>query len=119
MQTHVLKRIDELVSQGNATQRSQPQKDYWMRNLVTAQSWMSSAANAIQQVAPDGSFFRQELDVNPMKFQSSLWRNRMNAKTSSDGPVRPSPDIRPNISLCTDTQQQNAASQCLLRAGQL
>lgn len=62
MQAHVLNRIEELVKQGNASQRSQPQEDYWMRDLVTAQSWLSSAANAIQQVAPDGSFFRKELD---------------------------------------------------------
>ena len=62
MQAHVLKRIDELVTQGNATVRSQPQDDYWMRNVTAAQNWMSSAANAIQQIAPHGSFFRQELD---------------------------------------------------------
>ncbi|MBX9901021.1 MAG: hypothetical protein K2Y28_09590 [Burkholderiaceae bacterium] len=62
MQSHVLKRIDELVMRGNAAARSQSKGDHWMRDIVESQSWLSSAANAIQQVAPDGSFFRLELD---------------------------------------------------------
>ena len=62
MQTHVLKRIDELITRGNATIRSQSRDDYWLRDIVEGQSWMASAANAIQQVSPQGSFFRVELD---------------------------------------------------------
>ena len=62
MQSHVLKRIDELISRGNATVRSQSSEDYWMRDVVDTQSWMASAANAIQQVSPTASFFRVELD---------------------------------------------------------
>ena len=33
-----------------------------MRDVVAGQSWMASAANAIQQVSPAGSFFRAELE---------------------------------------------------------
>ena len=62
MQSHVLKRIDELISRGNATVRSQSSEDYWMRDVVATQSWLASAANAIQQVSPTASFFRVELD---------------------------------------------------------
>ncbi|UCV27295.1 hypothetical protein [Ferribacterium limneticum] len=62
MQTHVLKRIDELVTRGTATVRSQSHEDYWMRDVVASQSWFSSAANSIQQVAPTDSFYRAELD---------------------------------------------------------
>ena len=62
MQAHVLQRIDELISRGNATVRAQSREDYWINDIVQAQSWMASAANAIQQVAPAGSFFRTELD---------------------------------------------------------
>lgn len=61
MQDHVLTRIDELISRGNAAARSQSSQDYWMRDVVEAQSWFSSAANAIQQVAPPGSFYMAEL----------------------------------------------------------
>ena len=62
MQSHVLQRIDELIARGNATIRAQSHDEYWIRDIVQAQSWMASAANAIQQVAPTGSFFRAELD---------------------------------------------------------
>lgn len=62
MQAHVLQRIDELIARGNATVRAQSHDDYWIRDIVQAQSWMTSAANAVQQVAPSGSFFRTELD---------------------------------------------------------
>lgn len=62
MQEHVLKRIEELIARGNATVHSQASDDFWMRDMVSTQSWMASAANAIQQVAPPGSFFRNELD---------------------------------------------------------
>ena len=62
MQEHVLKRIEELIVRGNVTIRSNPKGDYWMSDVVSVQSWMTSAANAIQQVAPVGSFFREELD---------------------------------------------------------
>lgn len=61
MQDHVLKRIDELISRGNAAARSQSSQDYWMKDVVEAQSWFSSAANAIHQVAPPGSFYMAEL----------------------------------------------------------
>ncbi len=61
MQEHVLKRIEELVASGTVTMRSQSKGEYWMRDIVAAQTWMASAANAIQQVAPVGSFFREEL----------------------------------------------------------
>lgn len=61
MQEHVLKRIDELISRGNATVRSRSSQDYWMKDVVEAQSWFSSAANAIQQVAPQGGFYMSEL----------------------------------------------------------
>jgi uncharacterized protein YutE (UPF0331/DUF86 family) len=61
MQDHVLKRIDELITRGNAAARSQSSQDYWMQDVVEAQSWFSSAANAIHQVAPPGSFYRSEL----------------------------------------------------------
>ena len=62
MQTHVLKRIDELVSLGSATVNSQNRDGYWVRDITQGQSWMASAANAIQQVVPRGSFFRAEID---------------------------------------------------------
>jgi uncharacterized protein YutE (UPF0331/DUF86 family) len=62
MQEHVLKRIEDLITRGTATVRSQSKGDYWMRDIVSAQSWMTSAANAIQQVSPPGSFFREELE---------------------------------------------------------
>ena len=62
MREHVLKRIEELIARGNVIVRSQSSDEYWMRDVVAAQSWMASAANAIQQVSPVGSFFRQELD---------------------------------------------------------
>lgn len=62
VQTNVLKRIDELVTRGNATVRSQSQQEYWMLDIVAAQSWFSSAANAIHQVAPPGSFYEAELN---------------------------------------------------------
>lgn len=61
MQDHVLKRIDELISRGNAVARSQSSNDYWMKDVVEAQSWFSSAANAIHQVVPPGSFYMAEL----------------------------------------------------------
>ncbi|MBH3426365.1 hypothetical protein [Pseudomonas alkylphenolica] len=61
MQDHVLKRIDDLISRGNAAARSQSPQDYWMKDVVEAQSWFSSAANAIHQVAPPGSFYMAEL----------------------------------------------------------
>ena len=61
MQEHVLKRIEELLAGGVATMRSQSKGDYWMRDVTAAQAWMASAANAIVQVAPAGSFFREEL----------------------------------------------------------
>ena len=62
MQAHVLKRIDELIARGDANVRSQSSEGYWMRDVVAGQSWMASAANAIQQVSPGGSFFRVEID---------------------------------------------------------
>ena len=62
MQEHVLKRIEEPIARGSATIRSQSREDYWMRDVVAAQGWMASASNAIQHVAPAGSFCRQELD---------------------------------------------------------
>ena len=62
MQEHVLKRIDDLISRGSATVRSQSSEHYWMQDIVAAQSWFSSAANAIQQVAPPGSFYMAELE---------------------------------------------------------
>lgn len=61
MQQAVLKRIDELITRGTATIRSQSSEHYWMRDVIAAQSWFSSAANAIQQVAPPGSFYTAEL----------------------------------------------------------
>lgn len=61
MQDHVLKRIDELISLGNAAARSQSSQDYWIKDVVEAQSWFSSAANAIHQVSPPGSFYVAEL----------------------------------------------------------
>ena len=61
MQQHVLKRIEELIARGNATVRSQPKGEYWMQDIVAVQSWMVSASNAIQQVSPLGSFYREEL----------------------------------------------------------
>ena len=62
MQAHVLKRINELIVCGNTTVRVQSSDDYWVRDVIVGQSWMASAANAIQQVSPTGSFFRIELD---------------------------------------------------------
>jgi uncharacterized protein YutE (UPF0331/DUF86 family) len=61
MQDHVLKRIDDLISRGNAAVRSQSSDDYWMSDVVAAQSWFSSAANAVQQVAPPDGFYMSEL----------------------------------------------------------
>ncbi|MDD5114870.1 MAG: hypothetical protein PHC94_12705 [Methylobacter sp.] len=62
MQSHVLKRIEELIIRGNSTVYSQSSGDYWIQDVVAGQSWMASAANAIQQVSPVASFFRVELD---------------------------------------------------------
>ena len=62
MQTHVAKRIQELVAQGNAMAASRDRERAWMEDVIMAQSWLTSAANAIHQVAPPGSFFRVEVD---------------------------------------------------------
>jgi uncharacterized protein YutE (UPF0331/DUF86 family) len=61
MQDHLLKRIDELVAQGTSITRSYSPADYWIIDIMPTQAWMSSAANAIQQLAPLGNFFRDEL----------------------------------------------------------
>lgn len=61
MQEHVLQRIDELIANGNSIVGQHRSEDYWMRDVVAAQNWFSSAANAIQQIAPPGSFYAAEL----------------------------------------------------------
>lgn len=61
MQEHVSSRIDELIRIGSGITHSTSNGDFWMRDVVAAQSWMTSAANVIQQVSPAGSFFRDEL----------------------------------------------------------
>ena len=62
MQEHVSYRIDELIRVGNGVAHSTSDEDFWMKDIISAQSWMTSAANLIQQVAPSGSFFRDELN---------------------------------------------------------
>lgn len=62
MQEQVLRRIQELIVQGQAVTRTYSDRDYWAENVTQAQAWMASAANAILQVAPQGSFFRAEID---------------------------------------------------------
>lgn len=79
MRDQVLKRIDELIARGNATVHSQSSDDYWMDDVIAAQSWFSSAANAIQQVAPPGSFYVAELKriVEHEKLQGGFPRSSM------------------------------------------
>jgi uncharacterized protein YutE (UPF0331/DUF86 family) len=62
MQEQVLARIDELISQGQSLARRYSQEDYWVKEITPAQSWMASAANAILQIVPPGSFYRLEVD---------------------------------------------------------
>lgn len=62
MYTQLLKRIDELLNQGQTVVSSYGNNDYWARDVVQAQAWMASAANTILQVAPPSSFFRAEID---------------------------------------------------------
>ena len=62
MHEHVLKRINEIIEQGVILARSYGRDDYWVKGIIPAQAWISSAANAIQQVAPASSFFREELN---------------------------------------------------------
>lgn len=62
MQEHVSSRIDELIRTGNGIAHATSDAEFWMRDVVASQSWMTSAANVIQQVAPSGSFFRDELN---------------------------------------------------------
>jgi hypothetical protein len=62
MREYVLERIVNLVADGQEIARSPLSGEYWTRDVVTVQTWMTSAINAIQQVAPPGSFFLQELD---------------------------------------------------------
>ena len=62
MQVHVTKRTEELIANGITVIRTVNRNDYWMKDVVAAQSWIASAANIIQQVSPKGSFFRTELD---------------------------------------------------------
>ncbi|MCW3154840.1 hypothetical protein N8H69_20015 [Achromobacter spanius] len=62
MQDQVLARIDELISQGQHIVRSYGRDDYWASDVVLAQAWMASAANAILQIAPPRSFYHAEID---------------------------------------------------------
>lgn len=62
MYAQLLKRIEELLNQGQSVVRPYSDDDYWTRDVVQAQAWMASAANTILQVAPLGSFFRAEID---------------------------------------------------------
>jgi hypothetical protein len=61
MQEHVLQRIDALIASGISVIGQHRKEDYWMRDVVAAQNWFSSAANTIQQIAPPGSFYAAEL----------------------------------------------------------
>ncbi|MCE9569068.1 MAG: hypothetical protein K8R10_03505 [Rhodocyclales bacterium] len=62
MQEQVLARIDELIAQGQSLARRHSREDHWVEEITPAQSWMASAANAVLQVAPPGSFYRAEVD---------------------------------------------------------
>lgn len=62
MQEQVLKRIDELLNQGNTILGSYRGDDYWIKEISQAQAWMTSAANAILQIAPPKSFYHAEMD---------------------------------------------------------
>lgn len=62
MYEQVLARIDDLITQGQAIARQHSDRDYWVKEIIPAQSWVASAANAILQVAPPGSFYRAEID---------------------------------------------------------
>jgi uncharacterized protein YutE (UPF0331/DUF86 family) len=59
MQEQLLARIQELVAQGQTVSRDDG--DYWVNDVSGAQAWMASAANVIQQIAPVGSFYREEI----------------------------------------------------------
>lgn len=62
MQEQVLHRIEELIEQGRMIANSYGKNDYWADNITQAQAWMTSAANAVIQIAPPGSFFQAEID---------------------------------------------------------
>lgn len=61
MLQQLLTRIDELIAEGQVVLCNDADK-YWVADIPRAQSWMASAANAVLQVAPPGSFFRGEID---------------------------------------------------------
>ncbi|WP_068858438.1 DUF4145 domain-containing protein [Perlucidibaca aquatica] len=60
MQKEILQRIEELVARGRQV-LSRAGDKYWVGDVIAAQAWMSSAANAIVQIAPPGSFYQEEL----------------------------------------------------------
>lgn len=60
MQEQLLSRIQALIEQGLVVTRSG--SEYWVDDVARAQAWMASTANVIQQIAPTGSFYRQEMD---------------------------------------------------------
>ena len=62
MQEQVLARIDELINQGQSTIHRYSNDDYWATDLVQAQAWMASAANAILQIVPPKSFYQAEME---------------------------------------------------------
>ena len=62
MQLHVQQRIAALLSQGSTFSRSHSDDNYWVSDIAGTQSWISSAANAIQQITPTCSYYRVELE---------------------------------------------------------
>jgi len=62
MHPQMLQRIQQLVVDGQNYARESRDDDYWVADVSSAQAWMASAANAVQQLAPVGSFYLAELD---------------------------------------------------------
>lgn len=62
MQEQVLQRIDALINEGQKLIRGRDLGDYWVHDIEVVQGWMSSAANAIFQLAPPSSFYRSEVE---------------------------------------------------------
>jgi hypothetical protein len=62
MQEQVLARIEQLILQGQSfTHHYGTDDDYWVKDITRAQSWISSATNAILQVVPSESFYCAEI----------------------------------------------------------
>jgi uncharacterized protein YutE (UPF0331/DUF86 family) len=61
MYEQLLERIEKLIAEGEGAVRSNSREDHWVRDVVTTQAWLASAANAIQQIAPGPGIYSDEL----------------------------------------------------------